>query len=61
MRGKPEKFADHYTQARLFWASQKAVTDKAESAMGRFTAALVRHRVFERETTRRACNPFRAR
>ncbi len=25
VRGKPEKFADHYTQARLFWASQTSV------------------------------------
>jgi catalase len=25
MRGKPERFADHYTQARLFWNSQTAV------------------------------------
>ncbi|WP_437999633.1 catalase [Sorangium sp. So ce185] len=25
LRGKPEKFADHYTQARLFWASQTPV------------------------------------
>jgi catalase len=25
LRGKPEKFADHYTQARLFWNSQTAV------------------------------------
>jgi catalase len=25
LRGKPEKFADHYTQATLFWHSQTAV------------------------------------
>jgi catalase len=25
LRGKPEKFADHYTQATLFWESQSAV------------------------------------
>ncbi len=25
VRGKPEKFADHYTQAKLFWASQSDV------------------------------------
>jgi catalase len=25
LRGKPEKFADHYTQARLFWKSQTPV------------------------------------
>jgi catalase len=25
VRGKPEKFADHYTQATLFWASQSEV------------------------------------
>jgi catalase len=25
LRGKPEKFADHYTQARLFWRSQSPV------------------------------------
>ena len=25
MRGKPERFADHYTQATLFWNSQTAV------------------------------------
>jgi catalase len=25
LRGKPEKFADHYTQATLFWNSQSAV------------------------------------
>jgi len=28
VRGKPERFADHYTQARLFWMSQTA-TEKA--------------------------------
>ena len=25
VRGKPEKFADHFTQARLFWESQSVV------------------------------------
>ncbi|MDQ3170362.1 MAG: catalase [Acidobacteriota bacterium] len=25
VRGKPERFADHYTQARLFWNSQTAI------------------------------------
>src|SRR5581483_4173501 len=25
LRGHPERFADHYTQARLFWNSQTAV------------------------------------
>ena len=25
VRAKPEKFADHFTQARLFWASQTAI------------------------------------
>ena len=31
VRGKPEKFADHYTQATLFWNSQTAV-EKAHIA-----------------------------
>jgi catalase len=33
VRGKPEKFADHYTQARLFWNSQTAV-EKAHIIRG---------------------------
>jgi catalase len=28
VRGKPERFADHYTQATLFWKSQTAVEQK---------------------------------
>ena len=33
VRGKPEKFADHYTQARLFWNSQTPV-EKAHIIRG---------------------------
>ncbi len=33
VRGKPEKFADHYTQARLFWNSQSPV-EKAHIIRG---------------------------
>jgi catalase len=33
VRGKPEKFADHYTQARLFWDSQTPV-EKAHIIRG---------------------------
>ncbi|MGA0609343.1 catalase [Caldimonas sp. KR1-144] len=28
LRAKPEKFADHYTQARLFWASQSPIEQR---------------------------------
>jgi catalase len=33
VRGKPEKFADHYTQATLFWNSQSAI-EKAHIVRG---------------------------
>ena len=33
VRGKPEKFADHYTQATLFWNSQSAI-EKAHIIRG---------------------------
>ena len=32
VRGKPEKFADHYTQATLFWNSQTPVEKDAHRA-----------------------------
>ena len=33
VRGKPEKFADHYTQATLFWNSQTPVKRRTSSAV----------------------------
>jgi catalase len=36
VRGKPEKFADHYTQAALFYASQSAVEQAHIAAAFRF-------------------------
>ena len=36
IRGKPEKFADHYTQTTLFWKSQSAVEQKHIIAAFRF-------------------------
>ena len=36
VRGKPEKFADHYTQASLFWNSQTPVEQKHIVAAFRF-------------------------
>ncbi|MBA3589844.1 MAG: catalase [Methylibium sp.] len=36
LRGKPEKFADHYTQATLFWRSQTAVEQQHIIAAFRF-------------------------
>ena len=36
VRGKPEKFADHYTQARLFWLSQSPVEQAHIIAAYRF-------------------------
>jgi catalase len=50
LRGKPEKFADHYTQARLFYRSQSAVEQSHIAAAFRFelskvTVPAVRERV----------------
>ncbi|MCC6246676.1 MAG: catalase [Rubrivivax sp.] len=36
VRGKPEKFADHYSQAQLFWRSQSAVEQRHLAAALRF-------------------------
>jgi catalase len=36
VRAKPEKFADHYTQARLFWSSQSPVEQQHIIAAFRF-------------------------
>lgn len=36
LRGKPEKFADHYTQARLFFRSQSEVEQRHIAAAFRF-------------------------
>ena len=36
VRGKPEKFADHYSQARLFWLSQTPVEQNHISSAFRF-------------------------
>ena len=50
VRGKPEKFADHYTQATLFWESQSAV-EKAHIIrafrfeLSRVQTAAIRERV----------------
>ncbi|MCM2356498.1 MAG: catalase [Arenimonas sp.] len=50
VRGKPEKFADHYTQAQLFYASQSPVEQQHIEAAFRFelskvTVPAVRRRV----------------
>lgn len=50
LRAKPEKFADHYTQARLFWRSQLPVEQRHIIAAFRFelsrvTVAAIRERV----------------
>jgi catalase len=50
LRGKPEKFADHYTQARLFYRSQSPVEQSHIAAAFRFelskvTVPAVRERV----------------
>jgi catalase len=41
VRGKPEKFADHFTQARLFWKSQSAVEQNHIVAAFRFELSKV--------------------
>jgi catalase len=41
VRGKPEKFADHYTQATLFWRSQSAVEQSHIIAAFRFELSRV--------------------
>jgi catalase len=41
VRGKPEKFADHYTQATLFWKSQTAVEQRHIVAAFRFELSRV--------------------
>ena len=43
LRGKPEKFADHYTQARLFYRSQSEIEQRH----------VVRAFRFERRASRR--------
>ena len=50
VRGKPEKFADHYSQAQLFWRSQTAVERQHIIAAFRFelsrvTVPAIRQRV----------------
>ncbi|WP_280154176.1 catalase [Piscinibacter sp. XHJ-5] len=50
LRGKPEKFADHYTQARLFYESQTPVEQAHIAAAFRFelskvTVAAIRERM----------------
>ena len=42
VRGKPEKFADHYTQATLFWNSQSAVEKNHIVGAYRFELTKVR-------------------
>jgi catalase len=42
VRGKPEKFADHYTQATLFWNSQSAVEKNHIVGAFRFELTKVR-------------------
>jgi catalase len=41
VRGKPEKFADHYSQATLFWKSQTAVEQRHIVAAFRFELSRV--------------------
>jgi catalase len=41
VRGKPEKFADHYTQATLFWRSQTPVEQRHIVAAFRFELSRV--------------------
>lgn len=41
VRGKPEKFADHYSQARLFWRSQTPVEKRHIIAAFRFELSRV--------------------
>jgi catalase len=41
VRGKPEKFADHYSQARLFWRSQSLVEKNHIIAAFRFELSRV--------------------
>jgi catalase len=41
VRAKPEKFADHYSQARLFWRSQTAVEKQHIAAAFRFELSRV--------------------
>jgi catalase len=49
LRGKPEKFADHYTQAKLFWASQSEVEQRHIINAFRFELTRVQtHAVRER-------------
>ena len=51
VRGKPERFADHYTQATLFWNSQTAV-EKAHIIRG-FRFELSRAQIPAVRTARR--------
>jgi catalase len=49
IRAKPEKFADHYTQARLFWASQSQVEQRHIVQAFRFELTRVQtHAIRER-------------
>jgi catalase len=49
LRGKPERFADHYTQAKLFWASQSAVEQRHIVQAFRFELTRVQtHAIRER-------------
>lgn len=41
VRGKPEKFADHYSQARLFWLSQSPAEQRHIAAAFRFELSRV--------------------
>ena len=50
LRGKPEKFADHFSQAQLFWRSQTAVeqrhiVDAFRFELTRLTVPAIRERV----------------
>lgn len=50
LRGKPEKFADHYTQATLFWASQTPVeqvhiVSGFRFELGKLTVPAIRERM----------------
>ncbi len=50
VRGKPEKFADHYSQAQLFWRSQTAdekrhIIDAFRFELSRLTVPAIRERM----------------
>ncbi len=55
VRGKPERFADHYTQATLFWNSQAPVEQAHIINAFRFELTRVQTPAIRERTTRHAC------